>query len=171
MAERTETPPSVRTYGQWRLPKGAGLLGLGTAGTGILFAGIIAVLIGILINLELGLLVAVVVAAVMAPLLVRVHGRTGAQALAARLAWWGGRRARQDLYHSGPLSAVPSGKARLPGLLAPSVMLRVGDSYGREFGLIKVPWSQHYTAVLRCNADGAALVDTAQVDAWVANWG
>jgi len=171
MAERTETPPSVRTYGQWRLPKGAGLLGLGTAGTGILFGGIIAVLIGILIDLTLGLLVAVVVAAVMAPLLVRVHGRTGAQVLAARLAWWGGRRARQDLYHSGPLSAVPAGKARLPGLLAPSVMLRVGDAYGREFGLIKVPWSQHYTAVLRCNADGAALVDTAQVDAWVANWG
>ncbi|MGB6162257.1 MAG: SCO6880 family protein [Pseudonocardiaceae bacterium] len=170
MAERSAAP-TVRTYGQWRLPKGAGLLGLGTAGTGILFAGIIAVLIGVLISLRVGLGVAVVVVAVMAPLVVRVGGRTGAQAVAARLAWWFGRRAGQHVYRSGPLSLVPGGTARLPGLLAPSVMLGAQDAYGRDFGLIKVPWSRHYTAVLRCNADGAALVDTAQIDTWVANWG
>lgn len=170
MTEQTQTP-TVRTYGQWRLPKGAGLLGLGTGGTAILFLGMIAVLIGILIDLRLGALVAVVVAVVIAPLLVRVGGRTGAQAMAARLAWWSGRRARQHLYRSGPLSAMPAGQARLPGLLAPSTMLCAQDAYGRSFGLIKVPWAHHYTAVLRCNADGAALVDAEQVDTWVANWG
>ena len=170
MAEPTQTP-TVRTYGQWRLPKGAGLLGLGTAGTVILFVGIIAVLIGVLVNLALGLVLAWVVVAVMAPLVVRINGRTGAQAVAARLAWWFGRRAGQHVYRSGPLSAVPGGTARLPGLLAPSMMLGAQDAYGRDFGLIKVPWARHYTAVLRCNADGAALVDTAHIDGWVANWG
>jgi hypothetical protein len=168
--EQTPTP-AVRTYGQWRLPKGAGLLGLGTGGTVMLFIGIIAVLIAILIDTRLGLVVAVVVAGVMAPLLVRLGGRTGAQVVATRLAWWSGRRARQDIYRSGPLSVVPGGMARLPGLLAPSVMLSAQDAYGRSVGLIKVPWAHHYTAVLRCNADGAALVDTEQIDSWVANWG
>ena len=170
MTEQTPLP-AVRTYGQWRLPKGAGLLGLGTGGTVTLFVGIIAVLIGVLIDVRLGLVVAVVVAAGMAPLLVRVNGRTGAQAMAARLAWWGGRRAGQDSYRSGPLSALPGGRAWLPGLLAPSMMLCAKDAYGRPFGLIKLPWAHHYTAVLRCNADGAALVDAAQIDTWVANWG
>lgn len=169
-SEQTPTP-AVRTYGQWRLPKGAGLLGLGTGGTVMLFVGIIAVLIGILIDARLGLVVAVVVAVVIAPLLVRVGGRTGAHAMAARLVWWSGRRARQDVYRSGPLSVVPGGTARLPGLLAPSMMLHAQDAYGRSFGLIKLPWAHHYTAVLRCNADGAALVDTEQIDVWVANWG
>jgi len=124
-----------------------------------------------LIDVRLGLGVAVVVAVGMAPLMVRVNGRTGAQAMAARVAWWVGRRAGQDLYRSGPLSAVPQGTTRLPGLLAPSVMLAAQDAYGRPFGLIKLPWPHHYTAVLRCTADGAALVDAAQIDVWVANWG
>jgi hypothetical protein len=168
--ERTAAP-AVRTYGQWRAPKGAGLLGLGTGGTVALFIGIIAVLAGILINVRLGLGVAVVVAALMAPLMIRVNGRTGAQAMAARLAWRAGRRAGQDTYRSGPLSAVPGGTARLPGLLAPSTMLDARDAYGQPFGLVKVPWAHHYTAVLRCSADGAALVDSEQIDTWVANWG
>jgi hypothetical protein len=45
------------------------------------------------------------------------------------------------------------------------------DSYGRPFAMIVMPTTAHYTVVMECGADGAALVDQDQIDTWVAYWG
>ncbi|KWX05997.1 membrane protein [Carbonactinospora thermoautotrophica] len=146
------------------------MLGLGLVGTLILLTGMVAVAITMMFALWAGLLVAGLVVLVLVPLGIRDrHGRNGLQGLTARIAWWYGRSAGQHLYRGGPLG--PAGTFRLPGLAAASYVVDAEDSYGRPFGMIVVPSTGHYTAVLECAPDGAALVDPEQVDIWVAYWG
>ncbi len=45
------------------------------------------------------------------------------------------------------------------------------DAYGRPFALLCHPWVSQVSVVLTTAPDGAALVDTDQVDNWVAHWG
>jgi hypothetical protein len=163
---------TVRTYGNWRRPISPGLGRLGMLGTLILLGGLVAVVLAMMLSLTAGVVVAVVVAVVMAPLLIQDrHGRTALQAMTARAAWWQGRSAGSHLYRSGPLGIKARGTCRLPGLLAASKLIDAQDSYGRPFAIVVIPSVGHYTAVLECGADGAALVDQDQVDTWVAYWG
>ncbi len=71
----------------------------------------------------------------------------------------------------GPLSRVPKGRCSLPGVLAQMTATEAKDAYGRPFGLLRHPWVNHASIVLTCAPDGAALVDEADVDGWVAHWG
>lgn len=159
-----------RTYGNWRRPSSPGIGSLGMIGTGILLFGLVVMVIAMMISIWAGIVVAVIIGAVLAPLMIRDrHGRNGLQAMTARFAWWRGRSAGQRVYLSGPLPT--SGSFRLPGLLAASTISDARDSYGRVFGLVQIPSTGHYTAVMDCAADGAALVDQDQVDTWVAYWG
>jgi hypothetical protein len=108
----------------------------------------------------------------MLPLVIQdQHGRTALQSITARSNWWWGRSQGWHLYRSGPLSVVPHGSCRLPGLLAASRLVEGRDSYGRPFALVVTPSTRHYTVVFECNADGASLVDQEQIDTWVAHWG
>lgn len=159
------------TYGQWRRPRSAGLLGLGTYGTAAGLVGIILVLFTLMIAWRAALALAGALLVVFAPLMIHVGGHTGAQALTARAAWWRGYRHRQRHYLAGVVSPLPTGRHTLPGLLAASHCYRARDAYDREFGLIHIPTTGHYTAVLRADADGASLVDRDQIDEWVAGWG
>jgi len=79
--------------------------------------------------------------------------------------------AGQYLYRSGPLSRVPKGRCSLPGVLAQMTATEAKDAYGRPFALLRHPWVNHASIVLTCAPDGAALVDEADVDGWVAHWG
>lgn len=167
MAEHAQNPP---TYGHWRRPRSAGLLGLGTLGTAAGLGAIVLVLIALMVTWKAAVVLAALFAVAFTPLMVRVGGRSGAQAATARLAWWRGRRREQHVYRSGAISAVRGGAHTLPGLLAASEMFTARDAYDREFGMVRIPATEHYTAVLRCDADGAALVDPAQIDDWVAGW-
>ena len=77
-----------RTYGNWRKPTSAGILGLGTIGTALLLVGLVVVVLTALIG---GLLKAVVLAAVLAVLMVAVlskdrHGRNVVSRASARSA-------------------------------------------------------------------------------------
>jgi hypothetical protein len=166
-ASEQAAPP---TYGHWRRPRSAGLLGLGKIGTAAGLGAVVLVLIAAMVSWKAALILLAVFLAAFAPLLLRVGGRTGAQAATARISWWRGRRARQHVYRAGAISAIPGGAHTLPGLLAASQMFTARDAYDREFGLIHIPATGHYTAVLRADADGAALVDASQVDEWVAGW-
>ncbi|SDN13638.1 hypothetical protein SAMN04488074_13614 [Lentzea albidocapillata subsp. violacea] len=160
------------TYGHWRKPRSAGLFGLGTAGTAFALFGIVVTLVLYMVWWPAAIVMLVVMALILGPLVVKDRaGRTGLSNLAWRIQSGQGFRKRQNLYRNGPTSLVPGGVHKLPGLLAPSAMYQAQDSYGRPFGMIHVPWSGHYTAVLRADADGASLVDGEQIDAWVAGWG
>lgn len=159
-----------RTYGQWRRPRSAGLLGLGTYSTAAGLVGIVLVLVALMVNWRYALVPATLLVLGFPPLLIRVRGRTGAQLATARLAWARGRRRGQHLYRAGPLAPIPTGAHTLPGLLAGSRCHRARDSYDREYGLIHIPATGHYTAVLAAQAGGASLVDQAQIDEWVAGW-
>jgi hypothetical protein len=79
--------------------------------------------------------------------------------------------AGQYLYRSGPLSRVPKGRCSLPGVLAQMTATEAKDAYGRPFALLRHPWVNHASIVVTCAPDGAALVDEADVDNWVAHWG
>ncbi|WP_329519227.1 SCO6880 family protein [Spirillospora sp. NBC_01491] len=160
------------TYGNWRKPVSPGIGRLGLAGTLILMVGLIIITLVAMASVKASLVAVVVLGVVMLPLVIQdQHGRTALQSLTARFNWWSGRSQGWHLYRSGPLSVIPHGSCRLPGLLAQSRLVEGHDSYGRPFALIIVPAAKHYTVVFDCNAEGAGLVDQSQVDTWVSHWG
>ncbi|POM25752.1 hypothetical protein BTM25_01350 [Actinomadura rubteroloni] len=162
-----------RTYGNWRKPRSPGLGRLGLLGTMLLLGGLIFIVLAMMFfGLIPALVVALILAAMLTPLMIQDrHGRTALQAATARISWWRGRSKGQHLYRSGPLSIVDRGSCRLPGLLARSRAVDALDSYGQPFAMVILPQVGHYTVVLECGADGAALVDQDQIDTWVAYWG
>ena len=160
------------TYGNWRKPVSPGIGRLGLAGTLILMVGLMVVTLMAMVSTLASLITAIVVGLAILPLVIQdQHGRTALQSATARLNWWWGRSQGWHLYRAGPLSVVPHGSCRLPGLLAASRLVEGRDSYGRPFALVVIPSTRHYTVVFECNADGAALVDQKQIDTWVAHWG
>lgn len=168
-----DPPVAARTYGNWRRPGTPGLGGLGTLGTALLLAGLIAVIAALALA---GLLAALGVAAVLGGLLALLvvrdrHHRTGLQRLTARLGWFRARRGGAVLYRSGPLGRTPDGTFALPGLAAASELSEWPDGAGRPFALLVHPATRHATVVLRAEPEGASLVDSEQVDVWVARWG
>lgn len=167
---RTSGP---RTYGNWRRPTSAGLIGLGSVGTGIMMVGLVLVIIVMMFG---GLLNGLTAAALLGAglLLILVRDRDGRNVLSrvtARVAWWRARSTGAHLYRSGPLGRTPWGTHQLPGLGAELSLSEHQDSYGRRFVLIHSPSTGTFTTVIRTEPDGASLVDDDQVDLWVADWG
>jgi hypothetical protein len=162
-----------RTYGGWRRPTSPGLYGLGSLGTVLLFAGLIAVIVVMRVaGLIPAVLLGIAFAVGLSTVLVRDrHGRSGASRLAARAAHTRAEATGATLYRSGPLSTVPGGRFRLPGLAAASELSEHVDATGRPFAVLHHPHTDHAVIVLGCEPDGAALVDPGQTDAWVAGWG
>jgi len=168
-----ESTRSARTYGNWRRPTSAGILGLGSVGTGLLLAGLIAVVITVMVR---GLLEAVILAGVLGMVMLAVltkdaHGKSLLSRGGARVAWWSARSRGTHLYRSGPLGRALWGTYQLPGLLAPTRLSEHTDSYGRPFALLYTPATGSYSIVIGTEPDGAALVDQEQIDVWVADWG
>lgn len=165
---QTET----RTYGNWRKPTSPGIGPLGLGGTALLIGGLIAVTLLMYVSWVVAGFAFLVLGAVLVPMVMRDrHGRTGLQGMAARAAWSHNTSKGQQHYRSGPLGRVPMGTCKLPGLAAASKLHEAKDAYGRGFGLITIPSTNHHTVVLTTSADGASLVDEEQVDTWVAYWG
>ncbi|MDA2812504.1 hypothetical protein O4J56_17810 [Nocardiopsis sp. RSe5-2] len=162
-----------RTYGNWRRPSSAGLMGLGSLGTVLLMVGmLITVLMVMTAGLFAGAVSLALLGAVLAVLLVKDrHGRSLLARASGRIAWSNTRTMGAHLYRSGPLARTGWGTYQLPGLAAPSRLSEHTDAYARPFALLHVPFAAHYTVVLGSEPDGAALVDPEQVDSWVAGWG
>ena len=163
----------IRTYGNWRQPTTPGLLGLGSIGTGVLLAGLIATIVTVMFS---DILHAIVVFLVMAIFLTAVavkdkHGQSVIVRTTNRLGFFRARSSGANIYRSGPLGRTDWGTNQLPGLAAQSKLSEHMDSYQRPFALIHVPSSGDYTVVIGTEPDGAALVDQEQVDGWVADWG
>ncbi|MDP9850501.1 SCO6880 family protein [Streptosporangium lutulentum] len=163
---------SEPTYGNWRSPTSPGVGALGLLGTLIVLGGMLLAIVTMLFSPLLGLLVVLTSAVMVTPLLFRDRrGRNPLQNVAALLAWRWARRSGWHLYRAGPLSLIANGTCRLPGLAAASHLYEARDSYDRKFAMLVVPATGHYSAVFECSADGAGLVDSDQIDTWVAYWG
>ena len=161
------------SYGNWRVPRSAGLGNVGAIGTGIIMAGLLAGIITFAIwGLLAGLGVLAVAGAVVLLLSVKdKHGQSFVDRVAGRISFRLSRAAGSNLYRSGPLGVTGWGMYQLPGLAAKSRLYEFHDSYNRPFAMLHVPTTNHFTVVFSTEPDGASLVDPEQVDAWVANWG
>lgn len=162
--------PRYRTYGNWTRPQSPGIWGLGTLGTMIVIITPAAMVLGFLIQLYVGITLGVLGALALAPLAITFDGRTLGELALVRLSWWRTKSRREHLYLSGAL-AEPYGTHRLPGILSRSQLVGTQDGLGRDLGIVIIPGTGHYTAVLRCEPEGDALVDREQVDQWVAGYG
>ncbi|MBH1934134.1 hypothetical protein I5Q34_07465 [Streptomyces sp. AV19] len=170
----SETDPLTRqpTYGNWRRPQSGGLPGLRLGTTVLFVSGLLVVVVLTLVSIWLAIGFGVLLVLAMVPVALRdKHDRMLAQSLLARAAFRRARRTGSNLYRSGPLGRTGYGTCQLPGLAARSTITEAKDAYGRPFALISYPSTNHHAVVLSTDADGAALVDQAQVDTWVAYWG
>jgi len=161
-----------RTYGNWRRPTSPGIGSLGLFATMILLGGTVVAVISSMIFWPLALLVVFFTILTLVPMALRDrHGRNGFQVLLPRLAHAHAVRTGTDLYRSGPLSRVPQGHCRLPGIAANIAALDALDAWGRPFAVLSHPSIGQVTAVIAAASDGAALVDASEVDNRVAHWG
>lgn len=174
MAANADLARSVRTYGNWRRPTSAGIMGLGTLGTAFLLGSLIIIVFVVMIG---GMLRGAIAAAILSVVLLGVltkdkHGKSTMSKIGVRMLWWKARMLGAHLYRSGPLGRSPWGRYQLPGIAAPIRLSEQQDSYGRPFALLHMPvGTHHYTVVIATEPDGAALVDMEQIDSWVAEWG
>ncbi len=162
-----------RSYGNWRVPRSAGLANFSAIATGIAVVGLILTIISFMIwGLLAGLVVFFTVEGL--ALLISVkdkHGQSAVDRLATKMNFRLARSYGTNLYRSGPLGVTEWGMYQVPGLAAKSTLYEFTDSYKRPFAMLHVPATNHFTVVFSTEPDGAALVDPEQVDAWVANWG
>ncbi|WP_407792047.1 MotA/TolQ/ExbB proton channel family protein (plasmid) [Streptomyces sp. L7] len=173
MAAVDTTHEGPRTYGNWRPPTSAGLLGLGSVGTGLLFVALLAILIALMSG---GFLAALITAAIAGGLMLMLllknaDGRSALSRVSNRIGWVSARSRGTHLYRSGPLGRTEWGTYQLPGVAAATRLSEHTDSYGRLFALVYTPISKTYAVVIGTEPDGASLVDPMQIDTWVADWG
>ncbi|MGX1163528.1 hypothetical protein FBY31_4348 [Arthrobacter sp. SLBN-100] len=167
------TEHKERSYGNWRVPKSAGLASLSAINTGIAFSGLLLTIISFMIwGLWIGLAVFVVTGILVLALSLKdKHGQSAIDRFATKMTFRMSRSSGTNLYRSGPLGVTEWGMYQLPGLAAQSALYEFTDSYKRPFAMLHVPATSHFTVIFSTEPDGASLVDPEQVDAWVANWG
>lgn len=163
----------MRTYGNWRKPKSAGLFGLSWLGTVFGFLGLLATVLVMMITGSLvytGMGLAVLLGAVYLSTTRDKHDFSIGERVLVRVFWWGKKCFKRNLYRGGPLSRIPFGKVRLPGLLAASRLHEAYDVDGNKFAFLEIN-SRTFSVTLVSAPDGDALVDQVQIDSWVAKWG
>ncbi|GHD46238.1 SCO6880 family protein [Mycetocola manganoxydans] len=167
------TTEALRSYGNWTKPKTAGLMGLGSIGTAVLFVGAgFSVIVTMASNILNGAVTAFVFGLFLLAVAVKnKHGQSLLMRAATKAGWMTTKSKGTHIYRSGPLGRAEWGTAQLPGLAAGSRLTEWKDSYNRPFALLQVPSTSDYTVVIATEPDGAALVDREQVDVWVAEWG
>lgn len=154
-----------RTYTPGGRPgRPAQLLGLGPA-MGLVAAGFaVAALLTSMYSMTAALTVAGAGVLLLAPMAIRVGParRTIWSIVAAEFLWAAGRRRRKHLWRTGIADQIA--EHRLPGLLARSQLWEVDSGLGGAIGIIHVPRTRHYTAVLHCYSEGLDLVDQSVID-------
>jgi hypothetical protein len=170
----TQAQASQTRYGNWIKPRTPGIFGLGTIGTGIAMIGMVVVMIAsIATNIGIGAIMLVVFAIVLVPLLYHNRdGRNGWQALYVRGAFARSKLTRRNEYAPDQLGELAfDAPPSLPGLLARSELIDV-DQGDETIGVVVFGGApQHYSVVIRTDAQGTELVDPHRVDSWVAGWG
>lgn len=174
MTFREPGQQAPRTYGNWSRPTTPGLIpNLGMIGTSILFAGLVLMVMFIMAGQwTVAIVVLAVTAAAMLLIAVKdVHGRSLSSRIIVRAAWRYGHTKKRTIYQSGLLGVSEHGERRLPGLLSPTRLYESHDAAHRPFAIVYCPAQHTYTVVITSSPSGEDLVDSEQVDLWIARWG
>ncbi len=166
-------PGEPRTYGNWQVPKSAGYGNLSWRGwlTAVGFVAA-AVCANLFFDFRYALGIAVLGAIVVALMLFPdKHGDTVGTRIHRRLAWRKEKATGAHLYRSGPLSSIPHGAHRLPGIAAQSDLTEHRTSWNQSYALLELPSVGRYIAYYMTEPDGGALVDPGTIDTEVANLG
>lgn len=161
-----------RVYGNFRTPTSKGLAGLSTAGTVLLIGGVVGGIVLMMLNLWLVALgfEAVILSLIVLSMQKNKHGRTLIERIMRRAGWANARYSGATVYRAGPVSRVPGGTTKLPGISARSKITEHVDGYGRPFALVQVPQKGHFTVVLASEPDGGGMVDQDHINRWVDRW-
>jgi hypothetical protein len=168
MSEDREQGP--RDYGGWRLRRGIGMFGLGAGGTVAVLAALVVLIIVAAASPAALLYVAPPVLAAGVAGLARVGGEPLALAVLRR-ARWRYASSREYTRYRVAVVAEHSPAWRLPGVLAPLVLLDAEDGYGGRYGLVLDRRTGTMTATLRVIPASTWLANRSDADGWVANWG
>lgn len=165
-----------RTYGNYRRPQSAGIMGFGTLGTLMVFGSAIIGMVLMMLGGEYGILWAAAWVLLVLLLLLAMktrdsHHKSTAQRMAERIGWYRTEGSGANIYRSGPLGRAKWGTHQLPGLLAPTSLTQHVDGYGRSFALLRMPAAGTYSIVFASEPSGASLVDAEVIDAQVAHYG
>jgi len=147
-----------------------GLLGLGPAGTLVLFAAVIGVLASVTVSPRTAEFAAPPVIAGAGLSLVRVNGMPFATLLWVKARWRLATARDWTSYQAGTVTARP-GAFQLPGVLAPTALVSAEDGYGGRYGLVWDRRTGCLTATVKVTPSSPWLADTADADTWVAGWG
>lgn len=161
------------TYGNWRVPKSAGVSKM-TAGETYLF---LLVIVGLWLSWHFAPFWPKVAYIVATPpvlfsfLFHDVHGLSPLDKLKMRMMFMLAKRRKRNVFRGGMLApGNRRGEARLPGVLGASRMFEGVDAYQRPFGVIKHA-DNTVAVVMSVSPVGSDLVDQDSVDASVALWG
>lgn len=163
---------SPRMYGRWEKPRSAGFFGMTWGVSMLALALLITVMATFMITRSIPTTLIVLGCAAMGftPLVITVDGRTGWETAVLRVQFAAAKARGELLYRSGRFSRIP-GVARLAGLLADSRLAEWETPGGKRFAVVHIRRTDHCTVVLRVLPRGKELVDQAQIDAWVGEYG
>ncbi|WP_226363140.1 SCO6880 family protein [Pseudonocardia sp. ICBG1142] len=168
----SSAPTTRRTYGNWRRARGFGIGTLSPTETKVVFTALVVPALVAIGSGRADLALAVVgaVAVAVAVTVVKIDGQSITGLVARRLRFHRAQRAGWTELSGGLLTEHPR-RHDLPGPLAPVVPLSTDDGRGSRQGLLWDRRTGTLTAVLRVSPVGLDLIDRAQADTWVAQWG
>jgi len=166
----TSEQPAVRLYGGWRRSRTLGIAHLSTGQTAVVVLSVLGPLLMVNIAGFSSLLTTVPLALVLIALtLWQVHGMPLLHLALARGRWqwatWRGETSYRALFQPHPRALD------LPGVLAPTCLLRVEDASGTSVGVVWNRSTGQMSASLLLAPGGALLADRSTVDATVTAWG
>lgn len=154
--------PSVRT----------GIGGLSASATVVIFIGAMLFMFASIIGkVLLGAVVIIPLTVIIAALVsVRVGGRTLVENIVIMVYSARAKARRHNFYISGPLSRIPGGKRRLPGMFARTETVTAVDSDGREFVSIVDRARKVATVVVDCQLTGQTAQTQEERNRSTAEW-
>lgn len=163
----------IPNYSLGQPSRRTGIGGFSMKATAVLGAGFIGYLLLNIMGLaKVGLLVVVPASIVVAFVIsVKWSGRTLAQHVQIRLQDRKRHRRGEDEYVSGPLSRVPGGRHRLPGLLARTEVVVGVNALGDEFAVILDRRLREATVVFDCQLSGQTAMMQEERNAMTSSWG
>nr|WP_224389097.1 SCO6880 family protein [Pseudonocardia sp. ICBG1293] len=170
MSNSSSAPTTRRTYGNWRRARGFGIGTLSPTETKVVFTALVGPALVAIGSGRAALTLAAVGAVLVAVTVVKVDGHSLTGLALRRLRFHRAARAGWTELSGGLLTEHPR-RHDLPGPLAPVVPLSTDDGRGSRQGLLWDRRTGTLTAVLRVSPVGLDLIDRAQADTWVAQWG
>lgn len=162
----------VRNYGNIAEDRTAGLLGFSMASTVVLGVGAVGVFISIMAS-QIWVAVGIALVAYIAAMVLQSkdrYGRSKPERWMARSMHTKGKKAGKTTYKAGPVSQIPDGSFRAPGLLAATELIDFQDLFGNEGVMLWHPKLKTGTVFFATNSSGLGLLDQDRVNRLVGSW-